>query len=361
VSTGSELQTYGTSAKDFLRKSEKQLGAAGTAVVLGVGGVGLYLALPALLSFLDMAISAVGKTLTLLGLGVVLVFVLMVLMNPRTWTEIWHLQHKFTRKLSDALMKADPFGRMRAFANEYLQAQWEKFNSAATTIEEQLLQKGQKITKMEADLNEANQNVAALKSRHFKDGRWDSEEYQSTFRLTSQKIVFLENSLYKLRKDEVKLQLLVKIIDKWRNNFRFEIETTRMTADFLEEDFRQANATANALEAASSAFGGGDMALADREVRAYIEKLTAGRIARAEVLMKQIPELTAIGDLKGDVAEDEIMNRLRELDAEADRALIEVQENKLTLSSGDPERVALMVKEPTKDDGPQQKRRYLNE
>jgi len=354
-----DLTTLGSSAKDFLTREEKRIGAIATALLLGVGTWGLYNALPFINSFLGLAISAVGRLIVLGGLGVVAVILVTLFMQERTWTEIWHMQRRFTAWVSSLAMKADPFGRMRAFANEYLDSKWQKFNGAATTIEDQLIQKRQKIEKFKADLEEWNTNVETLKNRHFTNGAWDTEVNRNNFRLLSQKITFTENSVQKLEKDEIKLQLLVKIIDKWRNNFRFEIETTRMTADFLEEDFRQADATAGAVEAASSAFGGGDMAQADKDVRQYIEKLTSGRMARAEVLMKQIPELTAIGDLKGDAAEDEIMRRLKDLDSAADEAFREGQEERYVLTTTTepaPARLTQVINTPAKE---KVTRRYL--
>ena len=362
-----DLTTLGSSAKDFLTRQEKTVGAIATTALGAVGVFILYTALPFISSLLGMAISVVGQVMVLGGMLFVAVIVLTLLMQPRIWTEIWHLQRRFTRWFSNMAMKADPFGRMRAFANEFLQEQWNKFNDASVRIEDQLNQKRTKIGKLEADLNGGqgsegqttgfNKAVETLKSRHFKKNRWDTDENQNTFRLLAQRIQFTENSLNKLRKDEVKLSMLVKIIDKWRSNFGFEIETTRMTADYLEEDFRQADATAGALEAASSVFGNGDMAQADKEVRAYIEKLTSGRIARAEVLMKQIPELTSIGDLRGDVAEDEIMRRLRDLDSAADQATTEVEEDRKLLTSGDTGKIAQAIKTATKEPVPV--RRYL--
>lgn len=353
-----DMTTLGTSAKDFLTRQEKTLGNTATGLMLVGGAWILYLMRGTISNFLDFAITTVGQLLVLGGLGVAAVIFITLLMQPRTWTEIRHLQYRFTHWLSDIAMKSDPFGRMRAFANEYLGEQWQKFNDAATRIQDQLGQKRNRIEKLQGDLDEANVDVKTLQTRHCRKGVWDSDENQSSFRLLAQRITFTENSLTKLRKDEVKLTLLVKIIDKWRNNFKFEIETTRMTADFLEEDFRQADATAGALEAASSAFGGGDMAQADKDVRAYIEKLTTGRIARAEVLMKQIPELTAIGDLKGDVAEDEIMRRLRDLDFAADQATVEVEEDRKLLTSGDASQIVQVIKAPAKEPVPV--RRYLS-
>lgn len=346
-------------AKDFLTREEKNMGGAATLCLGALGLYVLYRLLPAINNFLGLAISVAGRLLVLGGLGFLAVILITLLMQERTWTEIWHLERRFTHWLSGVAMKADPFGRMRAFANEYLQAQWEKFNDAATTLQDQLTQKGQKIERYTADLKDLNIMVKGLESRYCKANVWDTDEHHNLFRLQSQKITFTENSLEKLKKDQVKLSLLVKIIDKWRTNFKFEIETTRMTADYLEEDFKQADATAGALEAASSAFGGGDMAQADKEVRQYIEKLTSGRIARAEVLMKQIPELTAIGDLKGDAAEDEIMRRLKALDTAADEAFQEGQDDRDILTSGDAGRIAEVIKAPAKEPIPI-RRNYLN-
>ena len=357
--TNTDLTTLGSSAQEFLTKNEKAVGYLGIGF-LGLFGAGLlYMFRGVITGFLGFAITTVGQLMVLGGLGLLAVFILTLLMQPAVHTEIRHLQYRIIRAISDLAMKADPFGRMRAFANEYLQEQWMKFNNAAVRIQDQLNQKNKKIEKYQADLNSANDNVKALPSRHMKNGQWDTEDNHNLFRSESMKIKFLEGSLEKLRKDQTKLSMLVKIVDKWRNSFKFEIETTRMTADFLEEDFRQADATAGALEAASSAFGGGDMARADKEVRQYIENLTSGRIARAEVLMKQIPELTALGDLKADVAEDDIMNRLRQLDSAADQAFVEVQDNRQKLTSGNHDQIVEVIKAPVRQAVPVH--RYLSD
>lgn len=365
-----DLTTLGSSAQEFLTKNEKAIGYTGIGFLGLFGASVLYYFRDVITGFLGFAITTVGQLMVLGGLGVLAVFVLTLLMQPGIQTEIRHLQYRIIRAISNFAMKSDPFGRMRAFANEYLQKQWDRFNGAATSIEDQLTQKKKKVEKFTSDLQGGNigsdgrpteglySGVKAVQARHCKSGVWDSEENHNLFRSLSMKIRFTEQSLAKLQKDQTRLDMLVKIVDKWRNSFKFEIETTRMTADFLEEDFRQADATAGALEAASSAFGGGDMARADKEVRQYIEKLTSGRIARAEVLMKQIPELTALGDLKADIAEDDIMNRLRQLDSAADQAFGEVQQDRQKLTSGDHDQIVAVIKAPTKQTVPA--RRYLS-
>lgn len=346
-----------TSAKTFLTSDEKT-NARLVNVLLIVGVLfGGYLLQDTILGVLNFGIALIGRTIMLGVMAAIAFFGFMTVTNPRFQTEFKMLNYRWVRWLSGIAMKSDPFGRMRAFANEFLQEQWNKFNDAATRIEAQKLDVERKIKKYDATLHESEKTVAMLQDRYCPDGRnWTDEEMRNQFRLESQRIKLTEDSLTKLRTDLNKLALLVKIVDRWRNTFKFEIESTRMTADFLEQQYNTANDTAGALEAASSAFGHGDMAAADKEVREYIEKLTSTRMAQADVLMKQIPELTKLGDLKGDVAEDEIMRRLTAFDSESQRAFVQVQEENRQLTTGDTSTALHVIKAKTAEPAT---RRYL--
>lgn len=352
---GETTQAPFGAAKDWVTKQEQRLGATFSIVAVGFGALALWAARDAIIGLLNFAISAVGRMVILGALSFAAVVLVMLAMNPRTWTELWHFQARIARWVSGWAMRSDPFGRMRAFADEFLQGQWNKFNDAATRIEAQLQSVRGKIKNHEAKLAESTKMVESLSSRYMDDrNQWTDEQKRDTFRLESQRIQFTESALKKLRVSENTLATLVKIVDRWRNTFSYEIESTRMSADFLEAEWNQANDTAGALESVSSVFGKGDMAKADQEVRAYIEKLTANRMAQAEVLMKQIPELTAIGDLRADMAEDEITARLTRLDAESQRALVEVQEDRrLIQQGGSAKAVVETIKEPVRT------RRYL--
>lgn len=348
----------GESAKNFLTSTEKRIGAFFT---VGAGLTALlllYSLRTTIFGVLEFGIGLLGRTIALGVVGLVAVWLVMLAMNPRTYTELWHLQNKIAHWVSGWAMKSDPFGRMRAFAEEFLGAQYEKFNAASVRIEGQLQATRQKLTKHTEALHRSQQTVEALRKRHLSSttGAWDSDEHRNAFRLESQRITLTEETLKKLRVSEATLTTLVKIVDRWRNTFKFEIESTRMSAQFLEDQWNQANDTAGALEAASTVFGHGDMAAADKEVREYIEKLTASRMAQADVLMKQIPELTALGDLKGDIAEDEIMARLSKLDTDSQRAFVEVQEDRRLIQAGGAAQITEVVKQ--KDAVPA--RRYLS-
>jgi hypothetical protein len=339
-------RNIGTTAKDFLTNAERRLGGVFTYAVFGVVAFALYLARTTILGMFDFGIALLGRTIALTVVGFIAVWLVTLAMNPRTWTELWHLQNRVARWVSRWAMKSDPFGRMRAFADEFLGGQFEKFNTASVRLEGQLQTVRQKLVKHTETLNASTQTVAAVRKKYLRpDGSWASDEYRDAFRLESQRITLTEETLKKLRVSEATLTTLVKIVDRWRNTFKFEIESTRMSAQFLEDQWNQANETAGALEAASSVFGHGDMAKADREVRDYIEKLTASRMAQADVLMKQLPELTALGDLKGDVAEDEIMSRLARLDNDSQRAFVEVQEDRRLIESGGSAQITEVVKQ----------------
>lgn len=330
-----QAPSIGDSAKNFLTNAEKNAGALFTIGAAVFGVLGLYAMRSFLFGLFDFGIGLLGRAIMLSGLGLIAVVIVMLAMNPRTYTELWHFQGRIARWFSNWAMKQDPFGRMRAFADEFLGEQYNKFNAACQRIEALLYSTQQKIEKHTESLEESNATAKALK-QHYVGEKWKSDASRDQFRLESQRIKLTEDTLSKLKKQEAQLAMLVKIVDRWRNTFRFEIESTRMSADFMESQWHQANEMAGAVEAASSVFGHGDMARADKEVRAYIDKLTSERMAKATVLMKQIPELTAMGDLRGDVAEQDIMSRLQELDQESQRALVEVQADRSLIESGGP-------------------------
>lgn len=324
-----------TTAKNFLTKAEKQSGSIATWALAGLGIFVAYAARGPILGLLDFAIDATSKAITLGVLGVVGWMLFMWLANPRTQTELRHLNYRWCRKVSTFMMKSDPFGRMRAFANEYLQEQWNRFNDAATSVQAQLNETRTKLEKARTEMAQKEKEASTLQARYCPDGTtWASEEHRNGFRTASARVKFLADAIDKREKREQRLLVFIKVLDRMRETFRYQIEMTRMTADHLEEQYKEALSMDNATSAAASAFNQGDMAQADKEVREYIEQLTSEHIARAEMVMKEIPALTAVGDLQGDIAEEEMMRKLQMLDTESTAALVAVESEHRQITSG---------------------------
>ena len=87
--TGTSLTT---TAQTFLTNKEKSAGALFTTVAAVVGFIGLWTFKAAILSMIGFGIKLVGGVIAL-GIGAVIaIWFLMLLMNPKTWTEIYHLQ-----------------------------------------------------------------------------------------------------------------------------------------------------------------------------------------------------------------------------------------------------------------------------
>lgn len=327
-----------TTAKNFLTKAEKQSGSLATWGIVAAIALTAYTAQSAIIGFLNFGIEAVGKSIVLGGLGIVGWMLFMWITNPRTQTELRHLNYRWCRKVSTFMMKADPFGRMRAFANEYLQEQWNRFNDAATKVQAMLQETRTKLEKSREELVQKEREAETLQSRYYNaaagGGGWASEEHRNGFRTASARVKFLTDAIDKRSKREQRLLVFIKVLDRMRETFRYQIEMTRMTADHLEEQYKEALSMDNATSAAASAFNQGDMAQADKEVREYIEQLTSEHIARAEMVMKEIPALTAVGDLQGDIAEEEMMRKLQALDTESTAALVAVESEHRQITSG---------------------------
>lgn len=330
-------------ARNFLTKAEAQSGSLAVWAIVAAVVLGAYAAQDLILGLLNFGIEATSKALVLGGLGLVAFMFWMWITNPQTQVELRHLNYRWCRKVSTFMMKSDPFGRMRAFANEFLQEQWNKFNDAATTVQQQLIETNTKIEKARTEMAAAEQQATTLESRYCSNGQWASEEHRNGFRTAAQKVKFLTEALDKREKRVIRLTTFIKVLDRMRQTFKYQIDMTRMTADFLEEQYKEAQAMDHATGAAASAFSQGDMAQADKDVREYIETLTSEHIARAEVVMKQIPELTAVGDLQGDMAEDEMMRRLNALDNDSRDALVQVEAGHRALTSGDSATVQGMI------------------
>lgn len=335
-----------TTARNFLTKAERQSGGIATWALIAAGVFMAYLAQDTILGVLNFGIAAVGKAITLGVLGLVGWMFFMWITNPATAVELRHLNYRWCRKVSTFMMKQDPFGRMRAFANEYLQEQWEKFNTAAVAVQQQLQETKAKLEKSREALANHETEAATLQSRYCQGNTWASEEHRNGFRMASQRAQFEREAITKREAREKRLAIMIKVLDRMRETFRYQIDMTRLTADFLEEQYREAKAADDATSAAASAFSQGDMAAADKEVREYIETLTAEHIARAEVVMKQIPQLTAVGDLKGDIAEDEMLRRLQALDVDSQEALVAVESTHRQLTSGNSATVVEAIKVP---------------
>lgn len=348
-----------TNFADFVTRAERRVGGAFTLGLVVLGALALYAVRGTILGLLGFAVTAVGYSLAVLVGGGLLVFLIMLLLNPTIQTEIWHAQNAIALWVSEWAMKKDPFGRMRAFANEALGAQYARFEKAAKDLEKGLIATRQRIDANTETLDKAKATAESLRDRHMDatTKQWDSDAHRDDYRLEAQRIGFAEESLKKLRASELRKMALLKIVDRWRNTFRFEIESTIMSAQFLEDDFNEANETATTLEAASTAFGKGKLAQADVKVRQYVKQMTAERMAQATVLMKQIPELTRLSDLKGDVAEDELNARFAELERESQRAYVKVQEDHRLLEAGGGRAIAEVVQHRQAE--PATTRRYL--
>lgn len=324
-----------TTAQNFLTKAEAQSGGIAKWALAALALFVAYLSQDLILGMLNFGIAAVGKAITLGVLGLIGWMGFMWITNPRTQAELRMLNYQWCRKVSTFMMKQDPFGRMRAFADEFLQAQWQKFQDASVTVQQQLTETKMKLEKSRTALANHDSEAATLQSRYCQHGTWASEEHRNAFRMASNKSQFEREAIVKREAREKRLTTLIKVLDRMRETFRYQIDMTRLTADHLEEQYKEAKAADDAAGAAASAFSHGAEAQADKEVREYIESLTAEHIARAEVIMKEIPALTAAGDIKGDIAEEEMLRRLEALDVDSQQALVTVESTHRQLTSGD--------------------------
>lgn len=351
-----QIPQFASSARDFLTRQEKKLGAMASIGFLALLALGAMLFSGPILAivnnFLTLAIGVVGKTLALGALAVVLVFAVMFALDPRTWTLLWHLQHGFTRWLSEQWMKKDPIGRLRAFADEYLELMYNRFIELQGVVEAQLNRIREDIDVQENGTEAGKEGLRLtqkmakhLRDKHYDAGaqRWKNNQAYLEFKLLSQRSMMLETNLKDLRKHERLLSYAVQVLEKFANTFRFKIHATRQSADLLEMRYESAKAVHGALMAIQTAFGFGDMAQFDQMTRRYIEGEIAGYLGQSEAILKAIPELTSGEALKGEMAAEELMERLARWDELADEASQEAQRQS-ELLAGDPEQVLEVVK-----------------
>jgi hypothetical protein len=314
---------------------EKLLGNIGSVGVIVVAATVLYKALPTLNSFLDMMIGTASRLVQLSVYGIILILFFSIVLHPRFWTLMWHIREMIMNGLSKALLRADPIGRLRSFADDYLDVLRSRFNNAKSVVEAQLSKIQGKITEQENVHERKSREAEMLKRNHYRDGKWDSDVNQNNFRLASQEVAFAEDTLKELRKLEEMLRFSVTVLDKVGNALDYRIRLARRTADTLEMRYEATQSTRKALATAAEAWGAGDKARFDQMTRDYIEGQINGNIGVISTYLKALPELTSFADIQGEMASDTMMQRLRELESVADTAFSETEVQQSMLASGD--------------------------
>src|SRR4051812_24932385 len=102
----------------FLTRKEKVVGGLTTVSLVGLTVAAGNYVLPYLLQFLGYAITAVGKTIVLGGLFMLLVYLIFILLDPRTWSLLWYQQRVFSTKATRFFVKLNHLDIMRIFAED---------------------------------------------------------------------------------------------------------------------------------------------------------------------------------------------------------------------------------------------------
>lgn len=323
----------------FYTWKERVLGNTGTTIVVAIlGGLGVLAAakfvLPLVNSVLQSLVGTVSALLQLSVYGVLLAVVIMFVSHPRFWTLMWHVRDAVTRSLSNALIKADPIGRLRAFADDYLEVIRAKFMNARSIVDSVLTRIRSRITKQEETQQTNEKQAAFLLKQHSKGGKWDTDQSRNDFNMASQNVKLAERTLKVLREQEGVLEYTVKVLDKVGSALEYRIGVQRATADALEIELISTTETKRALATAAEAWGAGDKGQFDKMVRAYIEEKIAGNVGEITTMLKVLPQLTAGDTIEVEMAGDEMMERLKRLESAADQLSDESKAEETQIASG---------------------------
>ncbi len=333
----------GVSATDYITNKEKRTSAI---VTIGAIGLGVFflgpVVLPSILGTLGMLNAIVGSTLALvikLGLAAGLGF---VALQPRTWTLAWHVNNMVSRKLGRFIFKMDPTGRLEAFAHEYLAGRRAKVIAAITKVTAVHKDVERQLAERRKQVAQAEERAKSLLRMSFDPvtQKWSNRDHAEEFRRVSFPLKMWHETVTSLERNEQRLALYLAQLDKWRQGFDFYIEATRLTVDELKARFEASQGMAEAVGAISDSMGeGGDMKQFFDQNVAFLNEEISKFDAQVEVAMTVLPELNKGFDVNNDVAEDELMQRLLEMDQRADVAL-EGARAALQLPSGTPEEQA---------------------
>ncbi|MFA5070631.1 MAG: hypothetical protein WC528_05125 [Patescibacteria group bacterium] len=325
-----QLKGFGN---DMLSSKEKTIGAIVTILLIGAALLGLNALLPGINHFLSGLLAAVGK-LVMLAISLAgLALFLAVAMNKRTHTLLKLGFYWLARKTTMAFVRYGPTTIIEIY-NDHLTAKAQKFGEKKMVVDSKREVVARTIEENQASINESQANAKTLKSRHFDDKqrRWDSIEHKNLFMEYSSNISFREASNVNLRKQLIRLEYYLQILEKFQQAFNHRRNVIKNFCKILNTEYEAMKAAAEGTHELSALFGTDDLKQVFDMTIDFMRERIAFFTSEVDTFMSEnLPVVTEL-DLQNEVAEDQLLARLTDMDKKADHLIDQAAQDEVALT-----------------------------
>jgi hypothetical protein len=383
-----EIKGFGD---NILSKNEKLTGGIITALVIIVGLVALSAVLPGINLFLGNVITMIGKAWTIAAMLGTTALVIWVAMAKRTHTLAKILFSKISRAVTKLFIKYGPTTILDIYVDEHLVKKAQDTSRAINTVKAQLEIVSNTIDENAETMQENTQFADTLRRRYY-DERGTKKWKQFTldglppdaqgkdrlslmlqkagnpelvFRQLSAHNLALERSNKNLQKQQLRLTTYVTILDKFKQAFDYRITVVKNFCDVLTREYNAMMASAAAAQSMAALFGTDDMKQVFEMTVNYMQNRIANFTTTVDSFITENMPVVMKMELEGDVSEDQLMQRLNEMDKKADDLISEVDIDSKAID--DPTQLAALVKSQmastpvsTQSQAAPKKRRLLN-
>lgn len=280
-----------------------------------------------------VATDVVGNAIMLIVLAFIAMVMLWFAFNPRTWTMLFYTGHRVMNAMTKSMIKSDPIGMMRTFAEVYLQKKLDQIIAKLNVVKAARRKVADTVERNLERIRDLNDQARVLHSRSFDETNevWKNEEDLQLFREHSMNADILESSTSKLQKQLDRLDLYVAVLEKFTRAFESRKRNTQFLVDVLSTEYEATKATAEAGAAVGALFGSDDhKRVFDMSVE-YVREQVATYITAADTALSFTKGFTQEMDLKGDVAEKRMLD---ELSSKVDALIIGGQREHKLIAEG---------------------------
>ena len=291
--------------KSFWKRPEGVTGAIFLAALIAGGGYLLYTILPTLLG-------ALGNTLALAGMLLVLGAIIYMVLDPKMRNLVWYGYKSIMRKITSIFVTIDPIGILKTYVDE-LKDNLRKMSQQIGTLRGQM-RKLQGI--MEQNTKEM-ENQMKLASHAKAKGK------EKQMLLATRKAARLKDTNAKYAALTKKMDIMYRILQKMYTNSEILLEDTKDQVAVKEQERKAIRASHGAMKSAMSVISGNpdQRAMFDAAME-HIADDVANKVGEMERMMEMSSNFMESVDLQNGVFEEEGLKMLEKFEKESTLLLL---------------------------------------
>lgn len=323
------------STRTFWQRPEGRTGALVLALLTGGVILGIYTALPVLVSLFS---TGIGLAALLMVLGVILFMVL----DPKMRNLIWYFYKKSMRWITSLFVKIDPISVLKTYIDD-LKGNVKKMHRQIAQLRGQMHQLQEIIYNNQKSIKANIEEASAARQR----------EKRNVMILKSRKAGRLKESNKRLEEMYNRMEILYRVLRRMYENSEILLEDIKDQVFLKEQERKAILASHTAMKSAMDVVkGDGDKKeMFDRALEAVADDVSQ-KVGEMEEFMVMSEDFMNSIDIQNGVFEEKGLQLLEKWEQDSDSLLLGSEKEHLLINSGDDETLDLNepVKKPVREE-----------